>query len=153
MLDQCDTKRSQLRSESCAGPPLPETLRLLAPLASKLEILNLGGNKLGGTITDDIAVFTKLTELGLYGMDLEGECFCVCVEAVPTQRADERNWGANSRLICPDSHGTFPARSCRRHPGVDRRAEQPADPQPLLQPPLGYVCFILCMFSAYRESR
>ena len=78
---QCDTKRSQLRSESCAGPPLPETLRLLAPLASKLQSLSLGGNKLGGTITDDIAVFTKLTELWLSEMGLEGECFCVCVEA------------------------------------------------------------------------
>ena len=82
VLDQCDTKRSQLRSESCAGPPLPETLRLLAPLASNLEKLSLGYNKLGGTITDDISAFTKLTWLLLTGMGLEGECFCVCVEAV-----------------------------------------------------------------------
>ena len=63
-----------MRSESCAGPPLPETLRLLAPLASNLEILNLGGNKLGGTITDDIATFTKLTQLTLDEMSLDGEC-------------------------------------------------------------------------------
>ena len=35
-------------------------------------ILNLGGNKLGGTITDDIAAFTKLTELRLFDMDLKG---------------------------------------------------------------------------------
>ena len=54
------------------GPPLPETLRLLAPLAPTLEKLNLGYNKLGGTITDDIAAFTKLTELELFGMGLEG---------------------------------------------------------------------------------
>ena len=54
------------------GPPLPETLRLLAPLASTLEKLNLGGNELGGTITDDIAAFTKLSELYLYEMGLEG---------------------------------------------------------------------------------
>ena len=78
-----------MRSESCAGPPLPETLRLLAPLASNLEMLSLGGNKLGGTITDDIAVFTKLTELGLYDMGLEGACFCVCVEAVQHNDFDE----------------------------------------------------------------
>ena len=65
-------KRSQLRSESCAGPPLPDTLRLLAPLALTLEKLDLGGNKLGGIITDDIAAFTKLTELRLFGMNLEG---------------------------------------------------------------------------------
>ena len=77
VLDQCDTKRSQLRSESCAGPPLPETLRLLAPLASNLEMLNLGGNKLGGSIIDDIAAFTKLTALLLYGMGLEGACSCI----------------------------------------------------------------------------
>ena len=56
------------------GPPLPETLRLLAPLASTLEKLSLIGNKLGGTITDDIAAFTKLTGLGLGGMGLEGAC-------------------------------------------------------------------------------
>ena len=69
---QCDTKRSQLRSESCAGPPLPETLRLLAPLASNLESLNLSDNELGGTITTNIAAFTKLTCLRLLGMGLEG---------------------------------------------------------------------------------
>ena len=67
-----------MRSESCAGPPLPETLRLLAPLASNLEILSLGGNKLGGTITDDISAFTKLTELQLDQMGLEGERRCLC---------------------------------------------------------------------------
>ena len=88
VLDQCDTKRSPSRSESCAGPPLPETLRLLSSLASNLDILSLGGNKLGGTITDGIALFTKLTELNLYDMGLEGECFCVCVEAVQHNCSD-----------------------------------------------------------------
>ena len=62
-----------MRSKSRAGPPLPETLRLLAPLAPTLEKLRLGGgNKLGGTITGDIAAFTKLTELSLSDMDLKG---------------------------------------------------------------------------------
>ena len=61
-----------MRSESRTGPPLPETLRLLAPLAPTLGKLNLSSNKLGGTITDDIAAFTKLTVLGLSGMGLEG---------------------------------------------------------------------------------
>ena len=61
-----------------AGPSLPETLRLLAPLASTLEQLNLGSNssagrnKLGGTVTPDIAAFTKLTKLGLRSMGLKG---------------------------------------------------------------------------------
>ena len=59
-----------------AGPPLPETLRLLAPLASNLEGLNLSNNKLGGTITEDIAAFSKLTELVLRDMGLEGACLC-----------------------------------------------------------------------------
>ena len=60
-----------------AGPSLPETLRLLAPLASTLEQLDLSGNKLGGTVTPDIAAFTKLTftkltVLRLKRMRLEG---------------------------------------------------------------------------------
>ena len=55
------------------GPPLPETLRLLAPLAPTLEKLHLSYNKLGGTITADIVVFTKLTELGLDDMNLQGQ--------------------------------------------------------------------------------
>ena len=59
------------------GPPLPETLRLLAPLAPTLEKLNLGFNKLGGTITDDITAFSKLTELRLARMGLEGACSCI----------------------------------------------------------------------------
>ena len=45
---------------------------MLKPLAPTLETLVLLGNKLGGTITDDIAAFTKLTELRLWGMDLKG---------------------------------------------------------------------------------
>ena len=54
------------------GPSLPETLQLLAPLVSTLEFLDLSENKLGGTITPDIAAFAKLTGLGLSGMGLEG---------------------------------------------------------------------------------
>ena len=47
-------------------------MQLLAPLAPTLEKLDLGDNKLGGTVTADIAAFTKLTELVLYNMGLEG---------------------------------------------------------------------------------
>ena len=47
-------------------------MRLLAPLAPTLEKLYLGNNKLGGTITDDIAAFTELTELWLMDMGLGG---------------------------------------------------------------------------------
>ena len=61
-----------------AGPPLPETLRLLSPLAPTLEKLDLGYNKLGGTITGDIMAFTKLTELWLTDMSLEGESRVGC---------------------------------------------------------------------------
>ena len=49
---------------------------MLKPLAPTLETLVLGGNKLGGTITDDIAAFTKLTELYLAEMNL-GSTFVV----------------------------------------------------------------------------
>ena len=56
----------------CTGPPLPETLKLLAPLAN-LEELSLGGNKLGGAITSDVAVFTELKKLKLYSMELDGK--------------------------------------------------------------------------------
>ena len=45
---------------------------MLKPLAPTLMKLDLSGNKLGGTITDDIAAFTKLTSLDLYNMDLKG---------------------------------------------------------------------------------
>ena len=45
---------------------------MLLPLAPTLETLNLGGNKLGGTITDDIASFTKLKTLWLYELGLKG---------------------------------------------------------------------------------
>ena len=45
---------------------------MLLPLAPTLETLDLGGNELGGTITDDIATFTKLNILSLWGMGLKG---------------------------------------------------------------------------------
>ena len=64
--------KSEIATIAQTGPPLPKTLQLLAPLAATLEELNLGGNKLGGAITDGIAPFTKLTELSLGEMDLRG---------------------------------------------------------------------------------
>ena len=45
---------------------------MLLPLAPTLEKLELGGNKLGGTITDDIASFAKLRILDLSSMGLNG---------------------------------------------------------------------------------
>ena len=45
---------------------------MLLPLAPTLEKLDLSYNKLGGTITDDIASFTKLTGLGLLRMGIKG---------------------------------------------------------------------------------
>ena len=67
-----EANRRFLTRSPFPGPSLDETLRMLKPLAPTLETLGLGGNKLGGTITDDIAAFTKLTELRLWGMDLKG---------------------------------------------------------------------------------
>ena len=45
---------------------------MLKPLAPTLMKFNLSKTKLGGTITDDVAAFTKLTVLDLSCMDLEG---------------------------------------------------------------------------------
>ena len=53
-------------------PPLHETIKLLSPLAN-LEVLTLSGNKLGGGFTAEVAAFTKLKELGLVGMGLDGK--------------------------------------------------------------------------------
>ena len=55
-----------------AGIPLQETIKLLSPL-TELEELNLGENKLGGAITADVAVFTKLKRLILFDMRLDGK--------------------------------------------------------------------------------
>ena len=64
---------TNLKLRCCvAGPPLHETIKLLAPLTN-LENLGLGGNKLGGTITADVASFTKLESLGLNCMGLDGK--------------------------------------------------------------------------------
>ena len=45
---------------------------MLLPLAPTLENLNLSDNKLGGTITDDIASFVKLNGLFLARMGIKG---------------------------------------------------------------------------------
>ena len=45
---------------------------MLLPLAPTLKTLALDYNKLGGTITDDIASFTKLKTLSLEAMGVKG---------------------------------------------------------------------------------
>ena len=61
---------------SSIGVPLHEVLRRLAKGgASNLEVLARSGHKLGGTLTSDIAIFTKLKKLNLDGMGLGGEIF------------------------------------------------------------------------------
>jgi len=62
----------RLKICGCVGPPLPETLKLLAPLAN-LEELSLSGNKLRGTITTDVVAFTNLKKLDLSFMGLDGK--------------------------------------------------------------------------------
>jgi len=47
-------------------------VKLLSPL-TKLEKLWLSGNKSGGAVPTDVAVFTNLKTLALSRMDLEGE--------------------------------------------------------------------------------
>ena len=52
------------------APPLDETIELLTPVAPSLEVLCVGGNRLGGTIPSDIELFTRLTTLVLFDMDV-----------------------------------------------------------------------------------
>ena len=53
-----------------------EVLRRLAKGgASSLEVLNLQGNELGGTISSDIEILIKLKTLDLSGMGLGGKIF------------------------------------------------------------------------------
>ena len=54
------------------GVTLQELLQTLTPLASSLEVLVLKSNKLRGTIMADFAPFTKLKELNMSNMNLEG---------------------------------------------------------------------------------
>ena len=63
----------------CSGPPLPETLKLLAPLAN-LEVLSLRNNGLGGTIAADVSVFTKLKTLDLANIFLAGKPLSIRTE-------------------------------------------------------------------------
>ena len=59
---------------SSTGVPLHEVLRRLAKGgASNLEVLDLKGNELGGTITSDIEIFTKLKTSKLSMMGLGGK--------------------------------------------------------------------------------
>ena len=69
----------------CVGPPLPEALKLLAPLVN-LEELSLGGNALGGTITADVEVFTKLKKLDLRRMGFDGKR-----RSIRTERFERRD--------------------------------------------------------------
>ena len=56
-----------------AGVTLQELLPRLTPLASRLEVLDLSDNQLGGTITNDITVFSKLKKLNMSNMGLDGK--------------------------------------------------------------------------------
>ena len=59
------------------GVTLHELLPRLTPLASSLEVLDLLGNELGGTITADIGVFSKLKKLDMSDMGLDGKLLSI----------------------------------------------------------------------------
>ena len=101
-----EANRRFLTRSPFPGPSLDETLRMLKPLAPTLEVLVLSCNKLGGTITDDIAAFTKLTKLDLFGMDLNGTFVDTRARSA---RATRRNRiGDFSRSPFPRCAGTIP---------------------------------------------
>ena len=87
------------------GPSLDEALQLIVPFASTLEKLGLSYNELGGTVTPDIAAFTKLRELELSKMGLEGAWLGVTRYSVAMSspllvrraQANSRSQSANSR--------------------------------------------------------
>ena len=93
-----------------AGPPLGETLQLLKPLASTLEKLDLGFNKLGGTLTEDISAYGKLTELRLSGMGIGGACVCRDVPIIPP--ATKANCGRHESDEQSRTQGRRSARRC-----------------------------------------
>ena len=104
---------------------------MLKSLAPTLERLELDGNKLGGTITDDIAAFTKLTELRLSDMDLKGTFVVLTPVRVAPMQRDRSESGIPH---------TFPVPAVRRsHPRVDREPDEPAGALPLQQQALGCV--------------
>ena len=55
-------------------------------MKSTLERLDLSRNTLGGAITADIAAFTKIVELNLSNMGLEGAS-CVSCSLIPRAEA------------------------------------------------------------------
>ena len=55
------------------GVTLQELLLRLTPLASRLEVLDLSDNQLGGTNTTDITVFSTLKKLNMSNMGLDGK--------------------------------------------------------------------------------
>ena len=96
---------------------------MLKPLARTLETLVLGGNKLGGTITGDIAAFTKLTELRLSDMDLKGRFVVLTpVRVAPTLR---------DRSESEISHTSPVPAMCRRNSRVDREPDEAGAALPL----------------------
>ena len=83
---------------------------MLKPLAPTLETLWLSDNKLGGTITDDIAAFTKLTELRLWGMDLKGTFVDTRARSAHATRRNRIGDFSHVPRSC-DVQAQFPSRS------------------------------------------
>ena len=61
-----------LSNEDLDEPAVDEIVRLLAPLAPTLKLLNMNNNNLGGTITNDFGVFKVLERLALEQTGLRG---------------------------------------------------------------------------------
>ena len=90
---------------------------MLLPLAPTLETLALGNNKLGGTITDDIASFTKLKTLELSEMGLKG----TFAHDPAYKREIERNQGNQEQGECAWNQKDFgPSETLRPFPPFGR---------------------------------
>ena len=78
----------ELQSNGLTGCTLAEATELLAPLSHSLSALRLGGNKLGGELPANVAVFSLLVSLDLSGLGLTGPLPVWLGELERLERAD-----------------------------------------------------------------
>ena len=89
-------------------------------------------SRTGKSLSLEIGAWSHLQILKLKSIGLRGTWARAQAEHTESIRTHMR----------PECSPRVPVYRC--HTGVDRRAEQPADPRSLRQRPLGYVCAILC---------
>ena len=109
--------------------------------------VTLHNNEPGFTLPSNIGELgNDITTLDLSQCSLQG-AFCSASAYTESGRKLKAKLRNNSHAECSSRLPVY-----RHHPDIDRRAEQPADPAARQESPHGYVCFILCMFSATQKE-